>query len=78
MVHFPSAVQGKAWKFACPYFGPYRVISLTPTNAEVRLLHRPDEATLFVALDRVRPCYTEMTNEVWVGHGASVPQSGSQ
>ena len=33
MVHFPSAVQGKAWKFARPYFGPYQVISLTPTNA---------------------------------------------
>ena len=69
MVHFPSAAQGKAWKLARPYFGPYRIISLTPTNAEMQLVDQPDGETLFVALDRVRPCYSEMSNEVWVRFG---------
>ena len=69
MVHFPSAAQGKAWKLARPYFGPYRIISLTPTNAEVQLVDQPDGETLFVALDCVRPCYAEMANDMRVGHG---------
>ena len=69
MVHFPGTVKGKAWKFARPYFGPYKVISLTSTNVEVRRVDQPNGETLFVALDRVRPCYQEMSNEVWVGHG---------
>ena len=69
MVHFPSTVRGKAWKFARPYFGPYRIISLTPTNAEVQRVDQPNGETLFVALDRVRPCYQEMSDEVWVGRG---------
>ena len=55
MVYFPSSIQGKAWKFARPYFGPYYVVSLTPTNAEVRLVDRPNDGTLFVALERLRP-----------------------
>ena len=69
MVHFPGTVKGKAWKFARPYFGPYKVISLTSTNVEVRRVDQPNGETLFVALDRVRPCYQEMSDEVWVGHG---------
>ena len=36
MVHFPSAVKGKAWKFARPYFGPYKIVSVTSMNAEVQ------------------------------------------
>ena len=49
MVHFPSAAQGKVWKLAQPYFGRYRIISLTPTNTEVQLVDQPVGATLFVA-----------------------------
>ena len=36
MVYFPNQVTGKAWKLARPYFGPYKVLSLTPMNAEVQ------------------------------------------
>lgn len=70
MVYFPNVVRGKAWKFARPFYGPYVMVSLTPTNVEVRLVDRPSDNTIFVALDRVRPCYAQMTNDVWVGHGA--------
>jgi len=71
MVYFPNQVRGKAWKFARPYFGPYKVLSLTPTNAEVQLWNCPDESSIFVALDRVRLHYDEMTDELWLGHSAS-------
>ena len=69
MVYFPGQVKGKAWKFARPHCGPYKVLSLTPTNAEVQLLDCPGDMSIFVALDRVRRCYDEMTDEVWLGHG---------
>ena len=36
MVHMPREVSGKDWKLARPYHGPYRVISVTPTNATHR------------------------------------------
>ena len=64
MVHFPSQVQGKAWKFARPYFGPYKVLFLTSTNAEVQLVNCPEDRPIFVALGRVRQCYHEMTDDV--------------
>ena len=70
MVYFPQAVQGKAWKFSCPYYGPYKVFSLTPSNAEVCLTDSLDDQSIFVALDRVRLCYLEMTNDVRMGHGS--------
>jgi len=69
MVYFPNVVQRKVWKFAQPYYGPYTIVSLTATNAEVRLVDQPTDGTIFVALERVRPCYAEMTNEVLTGHG---------
>ena len=69
MVFFPNKVTGKAWKLARPYFGPYRVLTLTPTNAEVQLVHDSDSESIFVALDRIRRCYDEMSDKVWMGHG---------
>ena len=68
MVHFPSQVTGKAWKFSRPFFGPYKVLSLMPTNAEVQLLNAPQDQPIFVSLSRVRPCYEEMSDEIWAGH----------
>ena len=51
MVHMPGEVKGKSWKLARPFHGPYRVLSLTPTNAEVRLVDRPTSESIFVALN---------------------------
>ena len=68
MIHMPHEATGKSAKFARPFFGPYRVISITPTNAEVRLIDRPGDATMFVSLSRVRPCYEELPDESWSGH----------
>ena len=67
MVQFPNEIKEKSWKLARPYFDPYTVVSLTPTNAEVKLLQSTDDSSIFVSLDRVRLCYDEMTDDVWTG-----------
>ena len=74
MVHMPGQVQGKAWKYARSYFGPYEVVGITSTNAEVQLLNHPTVATIFVSLDRVRKCYEEMTDDVRMGHRQITPR----
>ena len=56
MVHMPGEVQGKAWKLARPFHGPYRVIALTPNNAEVSLIDKPKDQSIFVSLNRIRLC----------------------
>ena len=68
LVYMPHESTGKTAKLARPYFGPYRVLNVTPTNAEVRLVDRPDDPPIFVSLDRVRPCYTELPDRSWSGH----------
>ena len=67
MVYMPQSVSGKAWKLARPFYGPYRVLSLTPTNAEVKLIDKPDSESIFVALNRVRLCYPELPSKSWSG-----------
>ena len=68
MVHMPGTVKGKAWKFARAFYSPYRIITVTPTNAEVRLVDKPDDDTIFVALDRLRSCPGELKDISWTGH----------
>ena len=67
MVYMPSEVQGQDRKLARPFHGPYRVLSLTPTNAEVRLVDDPKQTPIFVSLDRVRRCYPELGDDTWTG-----------
>ena len=56
MVHKPGEVQGPAWKLARPFHGLYRVVALTPSNAEVVLVDQPKEPSIFVSLSRIRLC----------------------
>ena len=67
MVYMPSDVQGEDRKLARPFHGPYRVLVVTPTNAEVRLVGQPTGELIFVSLDRVRRCYLEQGDETWTG-----------
>ena len=62
MVYMSGDVSGKSWKLAGPYHGPFGILSLTPTNAEVQLIEKPGDPSLFVALSRSRRYYPEMTN----------------
>lgn len=68
MVRMPSEVKGESWKFARPYHGPFGVISVTPTNAEVMLVDQPGADIIFVSLKRVCSCYQEMPDISWSGH----------
>ena len=67
MVHMPAELQGKDHKLARPYHGPYRVLKVTPNNAEVSLVSKPSDPSIFVALSRVHLCYPEQTDETWTG-----------
>ncbi len=68
MILMPGEVKGKAWKLARPFHGPYRILSLTPNNAEVVLVDRPKDSSIFVSLDRVRLYYPELEDDVsWTG-----------
>ena len=74
MVRMPGDIQGKSWKFARPYHGPFRVVSVTSTNAEVVLVDRPTDDPIFVSLKRVRPCYEELPDISWTGHSNVKPR----
>ena len=67
MVFMPSEVTGKNRKLARPYHGPYRIVAVTPTNAEVKLIERVSEPSIFVAIDRLRKCYPELPDTCWTG-----------
>ncbi len=67
MVYMPEEVQGKTWKFARPYHGPFRVLSLTPTNAEVRLVDESKSESIFVSLNRVGKRRDELPDQSWRG-----------
>ena len=78
MVYMPHTVSGKAWKLARPFYGPYRVISLTSTNAEVKLVDKPDTDAIFVALNRVRLCYPELPSKSWSGTTLRRPRKSNK
>ena len=59
--------RAKNWKLARPFYGPYRILSLTPTNAEIRLVDKPNDPAIFVSLNRIRPCYSELGDKSWSG-----------
>lgn len=68
MVLMLSESQGKEWKLARPFQGPYRVLKVTPNNVEVRLVDQLNGDSIFVALERVRKYYPEQGDMTWTGH----------
>ena len=62
-----SDVQGRDRKLARLFHGPYCVLAVTPTNAEVRLVGQPTGESIFMSLDCVRRCYQEQGDETWTG-----------
>ena len=76
----PSAKTGKAYKFTRPFFGPYRIVELTPNDAKIRPIDKPSEEPIFVALDRLRRCPEEVPDEFWptrAGKKTSPPKTES-
>ena len=58
----PAIRSGKAYKFACPYKGPYRILQLYPNGAELKLIERPHDPGIRVALNRLRCCPKEIAS----------------
>ena len=54
---------GKAYKFAHPFKGPYRVVKLFPNGAELSLVDKPNGSTIRVALNRLRRCPKEILDD---------------
>lgn len=53
-VFMPGMKSGPAYKLACPYRGPYRIVELYPNGAEVLLIDQPKTPAIRVALNRLR------------------------
>ena len=62
MVYMPQEKKGKSRKVVRPYFGPYRVLRVTPSNVKVQLIDKSTEPSICVSLDRVHACYPELGN----------------
>ena len=61
-VYNPSKKQGKAYKLARPYMGPYRILKLYDNGADLRLISKPAAASIRVSLHRIRMCPKEMAD----------------
>ena len=59
-IYMPAEKQWKAYKFAKPYRGPFRVIALHDGGLEVKPVDKPQAQGMRVALNRVRRCPAEI------------------
>jgi len=59
-VYTPSEKRGKAYKFACPFVGPYRVLELYDNGVKLKRIDKPKAQQIRVALNRVRLCPAEI------------------
>ena len=58
-VYVPSAKLGKAYKFALPYKGPYRVQDIADNVACLQLIEQPDSDLIRISISRLRHCPAE-------------------
>ena len=73
-VLMPAAKAGKAHKFARPFHGPYRVLEVTTNNARAVPVGKPQDAPIFVALERIRHCPEEVPEgETWPPSKKTIP-----
>ena len=61
MVYMPSEATCKNRNLVRPYHGPYRIVAVTPTNAEVKLIEQVSQPSIFVAIDRLRKVLFQTT-----------------
>ena len=58
----PSLRSGKAYKFAKPFRGPYKIVHLVSGGAEIILVAKPKSKLIRVAFNRLRHCPREISN----------------
>lgn len=59
-VYTPSEKTGKAYKFACPFIGPYKVLELYDNGVKLMRISKPNSQPIRVALNPVRLCPAEV------------------
>ena len=59
-----SANQGKAYKLAQLFHGPYRVLHVTKSNVSVTSVNKLNATPIFMARDRVCHCPKEIPEDV--------------
>ena len=64
-----------AYKFARPFYGPYRIIEQNEFGVVVWPVDKPQSEPIRVAYDRIRRCPDEIPNEFWP---TSVRSCGTQ
>ncbi len=73
-VLMPGAKSGKAYKFARPFHGPYRITAQYEAGVEVRPVDRPQAQPIRVAFNRVRRCPEGIPDTYWPGKTRPGPQ----
>ena len=64
-VYMPAAKACKAYKFARPFYGPYRILEQNELGVVVRPVDKPQSEPIRVAYDRIRKCPNEIPNKFW-------------
>ena len=65
-VYMPKEKANKAYKFARPFHGPFRVVEVLETGVVVREVDQPQGETIRVAFNRVQRCPNPIPeNEFW-------------
>ena len=72
-VYNPSKKQGKAYKLARPFMGPYQILKLYDNGADLRLISKPAAASIRVSLNRIRMCPKEMADSPVTMQPSPVP-----
>lgn len=73
----PAYEVGKGWQYTSlqmwlikreNYHCSYRIVALTPTIIEVKLVDGIDDPSILVALDRLCPCFSKILNTYWTDY----------
>ena len=64
-VYMPAAKACKAYKFARPFYGPYRIIEQSQTGVVVRPVDKPQADSIRVAYNRIRHCADSIPDMFW-------------
>ena len=64
-VYMPKDKANKAYKFARPFHGLFRVVEVLDTGIIVHPVNRSQEETIRVAINRVRRCPETIPNDVF-------------
>ena len=64
-VYMPVAKACKAYKFARPFYGSYRIMEQNELGVVVQPVDKPQSEPIRVSLGRIRRCSDEIPNKFW-------------